>query len=268
MARLKKQGDNKIKTENRTSGIGEKLRKAREEKGVSLEEVRGATKIHLKVLKAIEEDRLENILGQVYAKAFMKDYAHYMGIDAKDLVCKHASKYAVEPSREHVLEQKPFSQKERKNFSRAVIMAAAFLICFFILGFTARKFIHYCGTAVKNREAVTAKKAALNKEVEKKDSEEIKKLIPIPKRGAITLTLSVSRDSWMKVVLDGEAAFHKVLSKNSKETWKAKKEIILTEIGKPERLELNVNGKNIDLSGKRLGKNILITRKGINLDPK
>ena len=97
---------------------------------------------------------------------------------------------------------------------------------------------------------------------------EIKRLIPIPKRNTITLTLAASKNSWMKVILDGETTFHKTLSKNSKETWKAKNEIRLAEIGKPEALKLNVNGKNIDLSGKRLSRNILITHKGVDLGPR
>ncbi len=268
MARLRKLTGDKIKTENQKATLGERLRNAREKEGISLEEVHEATKIHPRVLEAIEEDRLENILGQTYVKAFIKNYAHYLGLDAGSLVQEYTSKHIPEPLSKPVLEPKLFSQKERKNFTRVVIITAAFLIWFLILGFATRKFIHYYKAVVENRNIVMAKKAMLKEETEKKDLKETKRLIPIPKRNTITLTLAVSKNSWMKVILDGETTFHKTLSKNSKETWKAKNEIRLAEIGKPEALKLNVNGKNIDLSGKRLGRNILITHKGVDLGPR
>ena len=70
------------------------------------------------------------------------------------------------------------------------------------------------------------------------------------------------------VMQDGKMVFRGILLKGSKETWQAEKEIRLSEIGRPEALGLNVNGKDITLSGRRIGKSILITHKGINLDPK
>ena len=70
------------------------------------------------------------------------------------------------------------------------------------------------------------------------------------------------------MIRDGELAFHGILPKKSKETWQADKEMILSEIGKPEALSLNINGKDIDFSQQRLGRNILITHEGVDLEPK
>ena len=93
------------------------------------------------------------------------------------------------------------------------------------------------------------------------------KVIPIPKAKTLTLTLDASSDVWLKVMVDGKVAFYKILSRKSKETWKAEKEIRLAEIGKPEALSMNVNGKDIDLS-KSLSRNILITHEGVDFKPR
>ena len=46
--------------------VGEKLKKARLEKGLSLDEVYRQTRIHLRVLEALEEDRAHNLLSFIY----------------------------------------------------------------------------------------------------------------------------------------------------------------------------------------------------------
>ena len=252
------------KTQSSIDSIGERLRKAREDKGISLEEVHKTTKIHPNVLEALEEDRLENILGKAYVKVFLKNYAHYLGLDVKEIAQQYAAKHGPETTERpaFVLKQKPISQKRTRNISHAIIVALAFIVWIFILSFTTVKFIHYSKDVTKRREVIALKKAELKEKVTKRG------LIPIPKSRTIMLTIITSKDVWLKVTQDGEVAFQGILSKNSKETWRADKEILLSEIGRPEALKLNVNGKDIDFSERRLGKNILITHKGINLGPK
>ena len=46
------------KTKESVNSIGARLKKARADKGISLEEAHQVTKIHPKVLDALEEDRL------------------------------------------------------------------------------------------------------------------------------------------------------------------------------------------------------------------
>ncbi|MDD5730145.1 MAG: DUF4115 domain-containing protein [Candidatus Omnitrophica bacterium] len=62
---------------------GARLRKLRLEKGFSLEEVHKKTKIHLNILKAIEEDNLAN-LSPIYIKGFLKIYCQFLGVDPRE----------------------------------------------------------------------------------------------------------------------------------------------------------------------------------------
>lgn len=61
---------------------GEILKKAREEKGLSLNEVGLALKISSKVLKAIEEGDDANLPAKTFLRGFVKSYASYLRLDA------------------------------------------------------------------------------------------------------------------------------------------------------------------------------------------
>lgn len=258
------------KSEN---SIGEILKKAREKKGISLEEVHRVTKMHPRMLEALEEDRLEDILGRTYVKAFLKSYAHYLGLDVDEIVQQYTMKHSLETGEKLISGQKPILVKRQREFSRAIAITSALIVCLFILSFATLKFINHFKYVVKTKVVAVPQKAELGEKATEgtgtlpQEIEDIKReLIPIPKDRTITLTVTTDKDVWLKITQDGELAFHGILSKNTKETWRANNEIRLSEIGRPEALKLNVNGKIIDLSGKRLGKNILITQKGIDLE--
>lgn len=61
--------------------VGKALTRVREEKNLSLDEVSRATKIKKEFLIAIEEDRIEALPGQVFARGFIRAYADYLGVD-------------------------------------------------------------------------------------------------------------------------------------------------------------------------------------------
>ena len=68
-------------------GIGEILRKTREEQGITLDEVAEATKIRSKYLRALEDEQFDKLPGDVYAKGFATAYLKYLGIkDNPDVV--------------------------------------------------------------------------------------------------------------------------------------------------------------------------------------
>lgn len=62
---------------------GRYLKRAREEKNLSLDEVSRATKIKKDFLSAIEEDRYELLPGPVFARGFVKSYGDYLGLDGQ-----------------------------------------------------------------------------------------------------------------------------------------------------------------------------------------
>jgi hypothetical protein len=69
--------------------IGQALREARTELGIELSEVERVTKIRIKFLRAMEEDRWEALPAPAYARGFLSTYARFLGLDDEALVDKY-----------------------------------------------------------------------------------------------------------------------------------------------------------------------------------
>jgi cytoskeletal protein RodZ len=70
--------------------IGAFLRRERELRQVSLEELVQTTRVPLRMLQRIEEDRFEELPGDVFARGFLRSYARALGLDADLLLARFA----------------------------------------------------------------------------------------------------------------------------------------------------------------------------------
>ncbi|GGG11818.1 RodZ domain-containing protein [Paenibacillus abyssi] len=68
------------------SELGELLKKARNERGLSLENIEEMTKIRKRYLEAIEEGDYKVLPGNFYVRAFVKNYAETVGLDAEEVL--------------------------------------------------------------------------------------------------------------------------------------------------------------------------------------
>ena len=78
------------------STLGEQLRRAREQRGVSLREISDHTRISMRHLEAIEADDYKNLPGGIFNRSFIKAYARHVRFDEE----RALSAYAV-TAREH-----------------------------------------------------------------------------------------------------------------------------------------------------------------------
>lgn len=65
--------------------IGDRLKDARISKGLRKEDIEKRTNIRTRYVKAIEEDRLEVLPGESYARTFVKLYADEVGFDGEQI---------------------------------------------------------------------------------------------------------------------------------------------------------------------------------------
>ena len=68
--------------------IGQKLKSARVEKGLTLDDLQQTTKIQKRYLIAIEEDNFAALPGTFYVKAFVREYAQTVGLNADDVLAE------------------------------------------------------------------------------------------------------------------------------------------------------------------------------------
>ena len=70
--------------------FGTNLKRERELRGISLEEISEATKIGVRLLEAIESDRHELLPGGIFRKSFIKSYARYLGMNEERVLQEYS----------------------------------------------------------------------------------------------------------------------------------------------------------------------------------
>lgn len=82
---------------------GDRLRQARETKGLTLEQVSAVTRISVAILKAIENGETDNLRSAVAIRGFVKIYAEHVGLDSSEFISawtktEPRKKQAAQPS--------------------------------------------------------------------------------------------------------------------------------------------------------------------------
>lgn len=72
--------------------LGSYLRHERELRQMSLEEIAQTTRIPLRMLHHIEENELDLLPGEVFARGFLKSYARSVGLDAEDVLARYGER--------------------------------------------------------------------------------------------------------------------------------------------------------------------------------
>lgn len=266
---------------------GERLKKIRLEKGISLEEVQKKTKIHLDILKAIEEDSLIN-LSPVYTRGFLKIYCNFLGEDPKDFVPNYKEterRAAYTDSAVKKLEQPSFLRMASDKLASLKIKQVKRVITFFLAGiflivlFNLGKAI---SLGIRNRAAKKEKqaKAETVKSVSKgKTSQKVnaaaEKIMPEPAQtepvrkteseSGIRLGIIARENCYIPYLkIDGKNVFQGVLRKGRSEVWQAKDKIEFS-LGNAGVVDLEVNGRQILPLGRKgqAVKNIVIDKEGL-----
>ncbi len=80
--------------------LGQKLKEAREAKGLSMDQLHEITKIQKRHLLAIEEGNYDVLPGAFYARAFIKQYADAVGLNGEELLVEYQSTIPQSENRE------------------------------------------------------------------------------------------------------------------------------------------------------------------------
>src|SRR5580658_1231347 len=72
------------------AGFGEHLKREREMRGVSLDEICAATRISTRFLEALESEEWERLPGGVFNRGFVRAVARFLGLDEDGFVAEYA----------------------------------------------------------------------------------------------------------------------------------------------------------------------------------
>ncbi|MDP3028840.1 MAG: DUF4115 domain-containing protein [Deltaproteobacteria bacterium] len=114
--------------------IGDYLKRERELRNITLEEVANATKINIGILRTIEEGQTERFPAEVFVRGFIRCYAQYIGLDPNDVLLRY---HPQTKSPKHQEEISPPPEKPEKKiwlfFSRHRKLLGVFILIIIIV---------------------------------------------------------------------------------------------------------------------------------------
>jgi cytoskeletal protein RodZ len=136
--------------------FGEHLKREREMRGVSLEEIALATRIAPRFLAALESEQWEKLPGGVFNRGFIRSIAHYLGLDEDSMVAEYAlhTKGRTEPG---VVADPP---DEPETPWRQIFVLVIFAAVVIAAGWLAVQYLVPRATAYLHKRSATAALAA------------------------------------------------------------------------------------------------------------
>jgi cytoskeletal protein RodZ len=132
--------------------IGDQLRETRMRNRIDISEVEAATKIRAKYLRALENEEWDLLPGPTFVKTFLRTYADYLGLDARNLVEEYRARYE-RPSAQDLT---PFGSgigSRRKRPRRPIIAPWMFVLAGILVLVAALYFLGQWGDDDREREA-------------------------------------------------------------------------------------------------------------------
>ena len=71
-----------------SDSIGSVLRRERQLRKMSIEEIAQTTRIPLRLLRLLEDDQIDDLPGDVFARGYIRSYARTLGLEAAPLIRK------------------------------------------------------------------------------------------------------------------------------------------------------------------------------------
>jgi hypothetical protein len=134
--------------------FGEHLKREREMRGVTLEEISAATRISTRFLEALENEHWEELPGGVFNRGFIRSVARFLGLDEDALVSEYALETKNRPG-PHIIELDTPSAMPR-NWRPPIAAAVALILIFFGAWFVYSHFGSHIAAGLHRRSTVTA----------------------------------------------------------------------------------------------------------------
>lgn len=234
--------------ESEKESIGAYLRREREERNISLEEISATTKINPTLLSFLEEDKFENLPNPIFVKGYLKAYAAHIGIDPKGIIGRFNER--IHPQEKKSIRLAPTP----KTFPKKIYWLFLGLITIGIALLTST-----IGNKNQNTfEPTSAKQTeTLANEIQPDiiatniESNTIKdeQLMPqIVSNSTQNLKIQTTKPVWLKIQIDSHPTYSQHLVSNKEIQLKGEKEIKIY-ISDRSAVMLTHNGNLMDYSG-------------------
>ncbi len=212
--------------------IGNSLREARVRRGIEFAQAEQATKIRGKYLRALEEERFDQLPAETYVKGFLRIYANYLGLDGQLYVDEFNSRFVAG---DELFSRRPPTRRHSRNRrleTNVVLFALAAIAIVTLVVISAWRWTGADDSAPRTRAPVPAQNA---------------------KKAAPYLTIKAVRGSAYVAVHRGGASgpvvFQGTIAKGTTEPFNGKH--FWLNVSAPENLVIKVGGERVRVGGYR-----------------
>jgi cytoskeleton protein RodZ len=253
------------------ASLGQELKKQRESRNISIDEMASSTKIVGRYLEALEQDRFDAMPGGFFIKGILRTYAKYVGLDENEILERYKEAGVLD---EEVKAKTPASlplpdQAGKKKTLQWIMAGAGIIIVLIVVSMLwrsrrprpvapAAQPAAVLPKAQVRTEALTPAQEPAQKPAEKPAPEPAKE-----ESKGLTMEFSFQEETWLQVFADGTLKIYGLFPAGEKARVQAEKEILLAVVGNAGGLSFLLNGK----PGKMLGRpGEVLNNLRINLD--
>lgn len=243
--------------------LGEELKKAREERGVTLRNISEATHIGMRFLQAIESDTYDELPGGIFNRSFVRKYAKHVGLDEDQVAARYdqqAAEKGIEAPKTSVSYLEGFEERSSSRFWLPALI-------FMILCAGAYAAYQYSvtprdGVATSGSPEVTPTAIATPEPSPSPSSSPSPSANSTPQFDQLRLRIAANTGAcWMRVKTDDQPSQEKTLQMGDALDLVASERMII-DLGNLPAVSLELNGKPMKLeaaAGTRI-KNVIVTR--------
>ena len=232
-----------------TSGVGARLKRTRESKGVTLRQIANTTRIAVSALDAIERDDIKKLPGGIFARSFVRAYASELRLDVEQTVTEFFGQFP-EPAdllAAPALDQDggfPFSVSAGVLRSALLAIPALALVGWLVFG----------GRDASRREPPQAgeRTAAASPAVLPPAASDV---IPAggalpqgasgaPEASALTLHVTARGACWVSITADGREVVSRLMGVGEEEAVRAVSELRI-KVGDASAVGMRLNGSPV-----------------------
>ena len=112
-----------------SASFGEMLKRERELRDVSLREISQETRINVRFLEALEQDRFEQLPSGIYTRNFIRAYARHLGLSEDEMVNAYREQLVqTRSSAESSFEREAPQSSRSTTYALAVILLVAIAV--------------------------------------------------------------------------------------------------------------------------------------------
>ena len=232
-------------------GIGERLRNAREARGLTLGAAEGLTRIRAVYLQALEDEQFDRLPGPAYTRGYLRTYALALGLPAGELVEMYPAAFGTSPR--PVFSTTPAQIPIRPTTSpsriRRLVMyvGGTAVTVVLVLGFIGYQQLRQFAQPVPPLPSTPSVDSAQPPASPKPSAPPQAKpsVIPVPQiasNAGLELAVVATGTSWLNVVADGTEVFQGFVQAGDAPVWRAQQRLSI-RVGNMDAVALRVNGQ-------------------------